>query len=71
MSLEEELRELLHVRGATVASSSPDYALARFLIRCLEGWNEAIALRDAYYGGHPKMIRSQPFRWRPDDTDES
>lgn len=65
-SLEEELRELLLSCGATVASSSPDYALARFLIRCLEGWNEAMTLRDGYYGGPPKMSRPQPFRWNPD-----
>jgi len=48
-TLEEDLAEVLNRHNQENASDTPDYLLARFLVRCLDAWNATQQERTAWY----------------------
>lgn len=45
-----DLEGLLNKHGMESSSDTPDYALATFLSRCLEAYNEALQMRETAAG---------------------
>ena len=46
----KELADVLNRNSAENASNTPDFILAKYLIFCLNAFNETIKLREAWYG---------------------
>lgn len=49
-TLEAELTALLNKHSQENASDTPDYILSQFLLSSLAAFNQAVSLRDRYYG---------------------
>jgi len=50
---EKELDVLLNCHNMELASNTPDYILAQYLIGCLKVFNIAIQQRETWYGRDP------------------
>ena len=48
--VEEEIRQVLNRYCAEAPSNTPDYILAKYLIDCLKAFNEAVSVRNQWYG---------------------
>lgn len=48
--VEEEIRQVLNRYSAEAPSNTPDYILAKYLIDCLKAFNEAVSVRNQWYG---------------------
>lgn len=46
---QEQLRALLNRHSKESESNTPDWVLAEYLIKCLDGFNEAIKDRELYF----------------------
>lgn len=51
---EQELLNLLNRHSKENSSNTPDWILARYLVRCLEAYNFAVYKREDFYGRGPK-----------------
>lgn len=63
---ESALMELINKHSLESGSNTPDHILARYMCRCLEAYNHAVALREKWYGRGPKACCGQV----PKQTDE-
>jgi hypothetical protein len=59
MNLEVELASLLNRHSAENDSDTPDWILARFMLRCLSSWNSAMRERKRCHGG-PEDAEAAP-----------
>ena len=53
-TLQASIGKLLNKFSAENDSNTPDFILARYLIKCLETWNECVTLREIWYGRSPE-----------------
>ena len=49
-TLYSDLRDLLNAHSAEGKSDTPDYLLAKYLLKCLDAYNETVSERDAWLG---------------------
>ena len=47
---EKELSSLINRYSMENGSNTPDYILARYLVKCLENYNDAVCTRNCWYG---------------------
>ena len=47
--MEEFEKELINRHSLENGSNTPDFILARFLVSCLQAWNEAVSCRELWY----------------------
>ena len=52
-----ELRELINKHSKEKNSNTPDFALATYLRDCLDSFDRAVRVRDAYYNFEPKELK--------------
>lgn len=66
-SLQSEIEAAINRRSAENGSNTPDFILARYLIRCLAAWNEGVTERERWYGRDPnkRFYRMARVRWGP------
>jgi hypothetical protein len=50
VEFEQELQHLINKYSLENGSNTPDFLLAQYLTTCLAAWNEAIELREKWYG---------------------
>jgi hypothetical protein len=50
MSLVDEMKRVLNHHSAENGSDTPDFILAEFLLLCLRAWNDAVQMREKWYG---------------------
>lgn len=50
---ERELAALLNRYSKENESNTPDFQLARYLVRCLDAFNETVRFREGWYGRNP------------------
>jgi len=55
-TFEDELRDLINRHSQEGASNTPDFVLARYLVACLEAWEDAIERRDDW---HTKELKEE------------
>lgn len=48
-TFEMKLEHLLNECSMENDSNTPDFILARYLVRCLEAWNESVVAREQWY----------------------
>lgn len=53
MSLEKDLAAVLNRYSRENASNTPDFILAQYLAGCLNVWDNAVRLREHWYGRMP------------------
>jgi hypothetical protein len=53
---EKELRELINCNSKENGSNTPDFILAQYLLGCLENFDNAIKVRDEWYGRKSEYI---------------
>jgi len=51
-TFEAELQELINKHAKDSDSATPDFVLARYLLSCLEAFDQAVTRRDEWYGKH-------------------
>jgi hypothetical protein len=49
-SFEQELEGLINRHSQENGSNTPDFILASYLVGCLKTWNEAVTVREKWYG---------------------
>jgi hypothetical protein len=49
-SLREDLAMMLNKHSAENGSNTPDFVLAKYLADCLKAYDEAVRMRDSWYG---------------------
>lgn len=54
-TFESELQTLINQHSQENSSDTPDYILARYLVRCLEAYNFAVFQREKWYGRVPTV----------------
>lgn len=54
MTFEKELENLINSYSKENDSDTPDFILAKYLIDCLDAWNNATEQREAWYGRNRK-----------------
>ena len=47
-----DLEKLINCHSKENTSNTPDWVIASYLVRCLDGFNDCINLRERYYGRH-------------------
>lgn len=53
-TLQSALTKALNKFSAENDSNTPDFILAKYLLKCLEAWNEGVMLREVWYGRNPE-----------------
>ena len=53
-SLSEELAALLNKYSRENGSNTPDYVLARYLLACLQAYDDAVDERERWHGRTPR-----------------
>lgn len=46
----KDLRELVNKHGLEVASNTPDFIIANYLVCCLKAFNTNVVTREEWYG---------------------
>ena len=59
MTLEEEIRAAINTRSLENSSNTPDFILARYLVRCLDAFDLAVIEREVWYGREPAEIAKE------------
>lgn len=56
MPLKDEIVSVLNRNSAENASGTPDFVLGEFLLGCLNAFDEAVALRERWYGREDESL---------------
>jgi hypothetical protein len=51
--LSSEISAALNRHNAELESNTPDYILAKFLLGCLQAWDNGVRERERWYGRNP------------------
>ncbi len=57
-TFEQALERLVNTHSQENCSDTPDFLLARYLVRCLRVWNESVTERETWYGRSVKVLRA-------------
>ena len=68
--LEKDLASVLNRHNVESQSDTPDFILARFLVRCLDAFTGPVRRRDSWYG-HSKVRNDTSFGLDPGEKLES
>ena len=58
---EKNLEQLLNACSRENDSNTPDFVLARYLVACLQAWNEGVQERERWYGRSPSIAETSLF----------
>jgi hypothetical protein len=50
MSLRSDIEDIINKNSAENGSHTPDYILAEYLLDCLKAFDNAVSLREKWYG---------------------
>ena len=56
MEFQKELESLINKYSKENESNTPDFILAKYIILCLNTWNDCVTSRENWYGRGNKMI---------------
>lgn len=59
-NLQDEVEHAINRCSAENGSNTPDFILAKYLMRCLEAFNETVNAREEYYGRPSRGENASP-----------